>query len=87
VRNPDAFFLFLGFLPLPGSGMGTLQQLLNSDTALFDKMTAHQIYSFIQLVKAFFYFLSFAPCATTDGHDDRLFIYLFCSSSPQLFHH
>lgn len=30
-----------------GSGMGTLQQLLNSDTALFDKMTAHQIYSFI----------------------------------------
>ena len=46
--------------------MGTLQQLLNSDTTLFDKMTAHQIYSFIQLVKAFL----------TDGHDDRLFFLL-----------
>ena len=41
----------LSRFPLPGSGMGTLQQLLNSNTALFDKMTAHQIYSFIQLVK------------------------------------
>lgn len=30
-----------------GSGMGTLQQLLNSDAALFDKMTAHQVYSLI----------------------------------------
>lgn len=49
----------------PGSGMGALQQLLNSDTTLFDidKMTAHQVYSFIQLVKA----SPFSPCATTDG--------------------
>ncbi|KAF8503730.1 cAMP phosphodiesterases class-II-domain-containing protein [Russula emetica] len=30
-----------------GSGMGTLQQLLNRDTTLFDEMTAHQVYSFI----------------------------------------
>jgi hypothetical protein len=37
---------------LPGSGMGTLQQLLDKDTTLFDKMTAYQIYSFIQLVEA-----------------------------------
>ncbi len=36
----------------PGSGMGTLQQLLNRDTTLFDKMTAHQVYSLIQLVDA-----------------------------------
>jgi len=27
--------------------MGTLQQLLNRDTTLFDEMTAHQVYSFI----------------------------------------
>jgi hypothetical protein len=33
--------------------MGTLQQLLDKDTTLFDKMTAQQVYSFIQLVKAF----------------------------------
>jgi hypothetical protein len=38
---------------LPGSGMGTLQQLLNKDNTHFDEMTAHQVYSFIQLVKAF----------------------------------
>jgi 3',5'-cyclic-nucleotide phosphodiesterase len=61
VRNPDASFS--SRFPLPGSGMGTLQQLLNSDTTLFDKMTAHQVFSFIQLVKAF----PFALCATTDG--------------------
>ena len=36
-----------------GSGMGALQQLLNNDTTLFDEMTAHQVYSFIQLVKGF----------------------------------
>ncbi|KAI0282146.1 cAMP phosphodiesterases class-II-domain-containing protein [Russula aff. rugulosa BPL654] len=30
-----------------GSGMGTLQQLLNKDNTLFDGMTAHQVYSFI----------------------------------------
>ena len=60
VRNPDASFS--SRFPLPGSGMGTLQQLLNSDTTLFDKMTAHQVHSFIQLVKA-----SLLPCATTDG--------------------
>ena len=33
--------------------MGTLQQLLNKDATLFDEMTAHQVYSFIQLVKGF----------------------------------
>lgn len=44
---PDAFW--------PGSGMGTLQQLLNKDNTLFDEMTAHQVYSFIQLVKAFLF--------------------------------
>jgi hypothetical protein len=62
VSNPDAFFSF-SFSAGPGSGMGALQQLLNSDNALFDKMTAHQVYSFIQLVKA----SPFCPCATTDG--------------------
>jgi hypothetical protein len=57
----------LSRFPLPGSGMGTLQQLLNSDTALFDKMTAHQIYSFIQLVKT-----SLLPLRDDGRHDDRL---------------
>ena len=41
---------------LPGSGMGTLQQLLDKDNSLFDEMTAHQVYSFIQSVKAFPFF-------------------------------
>ena len=74
VRNPDAFFS--SRFPLPGSGMGTLQQLLNSDTTLLDKMTAHQVYSLIQLVKAF---LLPSHCTATDGHDDNLF---FVPPSP-----
>jgi hypothetical protein len=30
-----------------------LHQLLNKDATLFDKLTAHQVYSFIQSVEAF----------------------------------
>lgn len=48
--------------------MGALQQLLNGDAALFDEMTAHQVYSFIQSVKGF----PFPLCAGDGRHDDRL---------------
>ena len=65
VQNPHAFLS--SRLPRPGSGMGTLQQLLDKDTTLFDKMTAHQVYSFIQLVKA-----SSLPLHDNVRHDDRL---------------
>ena len=66
VQNPHAFLS--SRFPRPGSGMGTLQQLLNKDTTLFDKMTAHQVYSFIQLVKA-----SSLPLYYNIRHDDGLF--------------
>ena len=58
----------------PGSGMGTLQQLLDKDNALFDGMTAHQVYSLIQLVNAFSLPLL--------GRDDRL---SFCTFPRSCF--
>jgi hypothetical protein len=72
IRNPDErvlriFCVFRG----PGSGMGTLQQLLNRDTTLFDKMTTHQVYSFIRLVDAS-PLPSLFLCATTGGMMTRL---------------
>jgi len=58
--------------------MGTLQQLLNRDAALFDQMSAHQIYSLIQLVDAS---LFFSPCATTGG----MMTDFLCSSTSSCF--
>jgi hypothetical protein len=60
---------------LLGSGMGALQQLLNGDTALFDKMTAHQVYSFIQSVKGF-------PLPLARATDGMMTDFLCSSPSP-----